>query len=76
MNTVGDSDTRRFGDAVREQRKKLKISQEALAEYSDLHRTYIGNIERGEKNPSLKNIIRLAKGLKLKPCELFAKAGM
>ncbi|MDP2104149.1 MAG: helix-turn-helix transcriptional regulator, partial [Candidatus Gracilibacteria bacterium] len=45
----------RFGQRVRELRKKLGLSQEELAEKCKLHRTYIGIIERGEKNLCLEN---------------------
>ena len=55
-----------FGNAVRESRKKAGLSQEALAEKSGLHRTYISDVERGDRNVSLVNIRRLAKALKIK----------
>ena len=54
---------RAFGHAVRLHRQKLGISQEELAERADLHRTYIGDIERGTRNIALKNIVRLASAL-------------
>lgn len=60
-----------FGKNVRLQREKLKISQEKLAELCDLHRTYIGAIERGERNVSLENIQRIAEGLQIKISDLF-----
>ncbi len=53
----------RFGSRVRELRIGRGYSQEELAERSDLHRTYIGSIERGERNVSLLNIQRIAKAL-------------
>ena len=49
----------KFGLAIRARREELGISQELLAELANLHRTYIGSIERGERNVSLKNIIKL-----------------
>lgn len=52
-----------FGNNVRRQRAYLKISQEELAERTDLHRTYIGMIERAEKNVTLLNIERIANAL-------------
>ena len=55
----------RFGNKVREERLKSGISQEALAEIAGVHRTYIGMIERAEKNITLKNIEKIAKALKI-----------
>ncbi len=52
-----------FGDNVRKYRNLLKISQEELAERAGLHRTYIGMIERAEKNITLINIEKIAKAL-------------
>ena len=60
-----------FGDRIREIRKQLGMSQEDLGFKADLHRTYIGSIERGEQNVSLDNIGRLAKHLKVTLPELF-----
>lgn len=55
----------RFGERVRTLRLEAGISQEKLAELSDLHRTYISGVERGERNPSLTSISRIAKALKV-----------
>jgi len=52
-----------FGLVVRSRRKQLGLSQEELATQADLHRTYIGMIERGEKNITLLNIEKLAHAL-------------
>jgi transcriptional regulator with XRE-family HTH domain len=52
-----------FGAALREKRKAAHMSQMQLAEHSDLHRTYIADIERGARNISLLSISRLAHGL-------------
>lgn len=54
-----------FGESVRFSRTFLGISQETLAERSQLHRTYISDVERGSRNPSLKTIIRLAAALEV-----------
>lgn len=62
---------KKFGKQVRQLRKALELSQEDLAELTDLHRTYIGGIERGERNVALINIVRLAKALKVSPSELL-----
>ena len=60
-----------FGKRVRELRKVKNLSQEALALSSDLDRTYIGSVERGERNISLVNIHRIAKALGVPAKELF-----
>jgi transcriptional regulator with XRE-family HTH domain len=53
----------KFGQRVREERLKQKLSQEDLADRAGVHRTYIGMIERGEKNITLSNIERIANAL-------------
>jgi transcriptional regulator with XRE-family HTH domain len=60
-----------FGEQVRALRHKANLSQEELAEACGLHRTYIGAIERGERNLSLLNIIILARALNVKPSFLL-----
>ena len=60
-----------FGRRVRALRKAARLSQEKLAFQSELDRSYIGQIERGECNISLKNIGKLARGLDVAPTELF-----
>ena len=55
----------KFGNKVRDLRTARGMSQEALAQKSGLHRTYIGGIERGERNVSLVNIEKIAKALDL-----------
>jgi transcriptional regulator with XRE-family HTH domain len=63
-----------FGEAVRQLREKRSLSQERLGQLSDLHRNYIGGIERGELNPTLKTIKKLASALELRPSQLLAAA--
>ncbi len=53
----------RFGKAVRKMRHKLGVSQEEFADFCGLDRSYIGGVERGERNVSLINIERIAKAL-------------
>lgn len=60
-----------FGQRVKELRNKKGISQEKLAEFSDLHRTYISSIELGKRNVALENIARLAKALDCNIEDLF-----
>lgn len=66
----------RLSLAIKQRRQELGISQETLAEQAGLHRTYIGDIERGARNVSLETIEKLAKALQLPISELFAKYGM
>jgi transcriptional regulator with XRE-family HTH domain len=60
-----------FGKRVQQIRKAKGFSQESLAEAADLHRTYIGAIERAEQNVSIDNIEKIAKALKVKAAALF-----
>jgi len=61
----------RFGKAIRQKRRKLEVSQETFADMCGLDRTYLGGIERGERNVALVNIERIAKTLRLTIAELF-----
>ena len=61
----------RFGKALRKKRNKLGVSQEAFADMCELDRSYIGGIERGERNVALVNIEKLAKTLRISISELF-----
>jgi transcriptional regulator with XRE-family HTH domain len=56
---------------MRERRMELGISQERLAELTGLHRTYVGSVERGERNISIDNIDRIAKALELGLSDFF-----
>jgi DNA-binding XRE family transcriptional regulator len=60
-----------FGSKVRLKRKEAGLSQEALADLCDLDRTYIGGVERGERNISLVNIFKISNALKISPGELL-----
>jgi transcriptional regulator with XRE-family HTH domain len=61
------------GDNIRGFRNKLGVSQEKLAEYANLHRTYIGSVERGEYNLTLQTLERIAKALKVEPNVLLIR---
>jgi ribosome-binding protein aMBF1 (putative translation factor) len=61
----------KFGKRVREERTKNNLSQEELASKAGVHRTYIGMIERAEKNITLENIEKIANALNLKLENLF-----
>ncbi|MDY6804955.1 MAG: helix-turn-helix transcriptional regulator [Cyanobacteriota bacterium] len=67
---------KRFGTAIKKRRQELGISQEELAFRSELHRTYISDIERGSRNLSLENIEKLAKALDISISALFANYGI
>lgn len=62
---------KKLGSRIRALRGKANISQEKLAAICGLHRTYIGAVERGERNISLLNIVVLARALGVKPSELI-----
>jgi transcriptional regulator with XRE-family HTH domain len=63
---------KRFGERVRELRQTKGLSQEELSFRAKVHRTYLGSIERGERNPALKNIAAIAKALDVSLSELFS----
>jgi len=70
-NTMKKEILIKFGKKVREIRIKQSLSQEKLATKAGVHRTYIGMIERAEKNITLENIEKVAKALGLSVKELF-----
>ena len=61
----------KFGEKVREERHRRGLSQEELAARAGVHRTYIGMIERAEKNITLENIEKITKALGLKISDFF-----
>lgn len=74
MAAEANAELRALGSAIRAEREKLGLSQEDFAELCDLHRTYIGQLERGEKNVSFSNVLRVAKAVRLKPSVLLVRA--
>ena len=60
-----------LGENIRILRTEKGLTQEQLAEIANMHRTYIGAIERGDRNVSLKNIVAIAEALGVKPNTLF-----
>ena len=60
-----------FGQRVKSLRRDAALSQEALADHAEMHRTYLSGVERGERNISLINLVRLAHALKTSPSQLM-----
>ena len=65
------TDIEKFGKKIRKLRLDNKMSQEAFAYESGLHRTDIGSVERAEKNLTIKNVFKIAKALGIDPSDLF-----
>lgn len=66
----------RLGEVIRARRKSLELSQEALADAAGIDRSHMGKIERGERNVTFLNIVRIAAALQCKPSELLVEAGL
>ena len=64
-----------LGMVIKTQRASLGISQEELAHRAGLHRTYISDLERGARNPSVESIEKLAAALQISVAKLFEQAG-
>jgi len=64
-----------LGTAIKTTRASLGISQEELAHRAGLHRTYISDLERGARNPSVESIEKIARALQIPVAKLFEKAG-
>jgi transcriptional regulator with XRE-family HTH domain len=62
---------KKLGDKIRKLRISKKLSQEALADLSGIERSYMGAIERGERNPSFDKLVNIAKALKISPGDLL-----
>jgi len=66
----------RIGAAIRDERKKQGISQENLALFAEVNRTYMGYLERGEVNISILTLMKILDVLKIKPSTLFKDTGL
>lgn len=66
-----DNITKLVGTRIRGFRKEKRLSQEELAEKCSLHPTYIGQLERGEKNPTIESVMKIANGLEIPIDQLF-----
>lgn len=62
------------GRAIRELRERTDLSQEALGYESGLHRTYVSDVERGQRNPTVWTLVRLAETLGTEPSEILRRA--
>ncbi len=71
-----DQDLVRLGAAIRARRMALPLSQEALADLAEIDRSHMGKIERGERNVTFLNILRIAKAMQCKPSDLLIDAGL
>jgi transcriptional regulator with XRE-family HTH domain len=65
-----------LGESVRARRKALNLSQEALADFAGIDRSHMGKIERGERNVTLLNIVRIAEAMNCKPSDILRDAGL
>lgn len=61
-----------LGDRIRERRSELKMTQEELGLKCDLHRTFVGSVERGERNVAILNLRLIARALRISLADLFA----
>jgi transcriptional regulator with XRE-family HTH domain len=73
MNINDKSFLQQIGDRLREARQGRELTQDELADKCGLHRTFIGSVERGERNVSIVNLRRIARVLRLPLSELFGK---
>jgi transcriptional regulator with XRE-family HTH domain len=74
MNLKESAFLRELGDRIRERRTALKLTQEELGERCGLHRTFIGSVERGERNVAILNLWQIARTLRVPLAELLSPA--
>jgi transcriptional regulator with XRE-family HTH domain len=72
----GEQHLKQVGAAIRAQRKIVNLSQEALADAASIDRAHMGKIERGERNVTLLNLLRIARAMEIKPSEILAAANL
>lgn len=65
-----------LGEAVRNRRERIGLSQDELGHLSGMHRTYIGSVERGERNVTVGSLISICRALQLTPHQLLERAGL
>lgn len=71
-----DQQLLKLGQSIRALRTALGLSQEALADAAGIDRSHMGKIERGERNVTLLNVLRIASAINQKPSEMLAAAGL
>lgn len=71
-----NGDLLRLGEAIRARRKTVGLSQEALADAALIDRAHMGKIERGERNVTILNFLKIASALDIDSSALLAKAGL
>jgi transcriptional regulator with XRE-family HTH domain len=71
LSSMSKDPRKKLGERIRSLRKQVGWSQEELAAACGLHRTYVGAVERGERNVSLINIVQFARALQVKPADLM-----
>lgn len=74
MRGVPSTARQRFAQAIKRLRQEQGLSQEELAERAELHRNYIGSVERGERNVGIDNMERIAQALNTELVEMIGKA--
>jgi len=70
------SPQKQLGNAIRERRLELEVSQEKLAEMVNVHRNYVGKVERGEQNITIDSLVRFAGAFRCKCSDLLEEAGL
>jgi transcriptional regulator with XRE-family HTH domain len=74
--TDKDGALERLGAVMRARRQAMGLSQEALADLAGVDRSHMGKIERGERNVTFLNILRIAEAIHCKPSDLLSAAGL
>ena len=76
MKKAARKERAQLGAAIRKRRLSLGLSQEEFAEKIDCHRNFIGRLERGEQNPTVDTLVRLAAGLRCKVVDIIKDSGL
>jgi len=74
--TDKDQRLRLLGQSIRARREQLSVSQEALADAAQMDRAHMGKVERGERNVTLLNLLKIAAALRCRASEIMAAAGL